>query len=536
MIKEIKAINGMNRKRHFLILTVVLPLFCWLLLSCSDEEDVLSGSGEAFVRIHVTADGIGDLNATRASANDANAEDGEFMNTLCVFVVDETTGIIEAKIEPDFNEDVFAQTGNLTDYTSDEIKLTLGKKTFYAFSNWNNMQSDEWDNIINKEVGDIINPEELDFAVYDPASKVDLANGKYIPMSGIEENVTIGDDLNSTKLISIGLERLVAKVKINVVGDKDKDVTIDKLTFLGTVEEVSLFPIDIEKSSKKRGFTKYDDDDFGKIELPGTVITAGNKVELASFYVNESYRSILNVDDAKKGFTIMLDMKDRDAADENKFDEYDGTKYIASTKRIDVPRNNIYLIELSLDKYNTTFTVEAKTAPIGFEEVTYSTQAKWHEESGFYLITLRDITSSFTIKPILEKIEVNNNETEKHLVSDVSWKLDDMDTDNGNDDLSWSWLEDQKLFAFTALTAMPGYYYNFTLTADWEDKSGDVTMHHGRTYKMEVVLKEGDFSIDDDNSYKIAPHSWKCGSAFCERLYMEIMRNVGQVKKEDRRI
>ncbi|MCD8301454.1 MAG: fimbrial protein, partial [Prevotellaceae bacterium] len=243
-----KSLNYRRDKWLCMALAALPLLASSLLLSCKDgEEEIASsnGDGEASVSVHISVGEIGDLNATRANTNVSSApEDGELINTLCVFIVD-SNNKIEMKIQPDLSG-TEADGGNLEEYRSDIEILSAGTKTIYAFANWDNVGSENWDKLMAKEEGGNISNEDLQFLVDDPASKVDIANHKYIPMSG-KATVTVTENYSYTQTISVKLTRLVGKVwaKVKLYEDNysstTNEVTVTGFTFSGTADNVWLF-------------------------------------------------------------------------------------------------------------------------------------------------------------------------------------------------------------------------------------------------------------------------------------------------------
>ncbi len=421
-----------------------------MMWACSEGDDVATLNGPVRVRLHVSADLLGDLNASRAS--DPYAEQGEFMNTLCVLVVD-AEGTIESKFGPDILDTYAdARTGDLTDWTSEELTLEEGEKTIYAFANWNNTGSEQWAALIEKGVGESISDEDLHFIVEDPAAKVDIENGSYIPMSG-KETVTLSmsADLNhSDQLISVGLDRLVGKVSIAVSGESGEDaqaVTIESLSFTGWADGVPMMS-----------------DDEGEYDLSfgngysaelGTEIGVGETVEIATFYVNETKRP-------SGGFDITMQT-----------DRYGGTSYYATTSTTAIPRNCLLPLTLTLDQYELVLTPQAMTSILGYEaELEYTSPIYFADNT--YYITMLEVTSTFTITPSLR---YKGDEVEG-----VAW--------------GWTYLnEDEALctisngaVSVTNLTATPGYEYGFTLVAEWDASGGTM---HSRTYNVKVVFEEG---------------------------------------------
>ncbi len=460
-----------------LLLTLVGAL---AFVGCTDNDDVSTLSGPVPVYLHVSADLLGDLNASRAT--DPYAVDGEFMNTLCVFVVN-SNNEIEAKFGPDILDGyVEAQTGDLTDWTSDRIVLTTGAKTIYAFSNWETADSEDnkWAALIAKGVGETITEDDLNFVVDDPASKVDIANGKYIPMSGKEEVTITVKDLNyNPELIEVGLDRLVGKVTIAVNGDSETAVQLGDFTFTGWADKVPMMSDDPT--------TTYEYEYTGSYEATlDKTINAGetSSVTIATFYVNETYRP--ETSDGYDGFEITL-----------KTNQYEGMTYTATTARTEIQRNHIYPILLTLDTYELVLTPTVWTSILGVDaEVEYDSPIYFADDT--YYITLLEVTSTFSITPSLVKVS-NNTTTPVEATWDWTYLNKDIDESTSSVDGSTS------AITVTTLTATPGYEYGFTLVGEWTANDGATL--HSRTYNVKVIFEEG------------FPSAFKASRAWWSRSY-----------------
>ncbi|MCD8290753.1 MAG: hypothetical protein LUC91_04540 [Prevotella sp.] len=560
--------NGKNKKILLGMLLMVLPLVCLLFSSCfNDEFDDVStasiASDRALICFQITTGEMGDLNATRADgdgqsggtgsqgggtgnqgngnsnapggdnyggAGDVNegqveqheggnsdaqqyAVAGEYINTLCIFVLNAEDSVIQAKIEPDLTGTAAAK-GNLPTYTSEAFEVPAGEKIFYAFANWDNAESDEWLSLIDKEVGETILPSDVDFEV-EAVQHVDIANGKYIPMSVIMTGVTVtGNDLNFTREIQLRLDRLVAKVEMQIDGDTSKDLEIGELLFSGTAKTVPLISLSSTGGATSTLPDSYFDND-SHVVFSNQIIPKDSFL-VDTFYINESYRGYM--ESGGSGFGITLDLV---KTGEN--DEYDGTEYTAITPRLNIQRNSVYPIELTLNKYITKFSVTAKTVPIGGQEVSYTTDADWDDITNSFIVTLRDVTTSFTISPTLYSVSTDDNGNETQTsVSGVTWTL----TNSDGSEASINNL------TVSGLTATPGYSYEFNLTASWSSSSGDNsagtsnTVTHTRTYKLKVVFAEGEIYIGSENgSYQISPQQWR-QVLLPDRLNMTLKRKI----------
>lgn len=108
-----------------------------LLTGCSyihDDMDEVIGDEGCRVSIRV---GASDNVETKAG-DDPNALEHEFINELCVFVVDDQGTIEQKLVTTDGSatpSDDALKTGDAYEWRSDEFVLPAGKKTIYAFAN-----------------------------------------------------------------------------------------------------------------------------------------------------------------------------------------------------------------------------------------------------------------------------------------------------------------------------------------------------------------------------------------------------------------
>ncbi len=294
--------------------------------SCSDETDVVKAveSGETVsVGIGVRASGMSDLSTTRSYNGDYNAEEGEFIHSLCILVVNvdydeywwngNVTGFtLEKKLEPDLSDDPDAQKGNLSTWYS-FYDITAGDKILLAFANWENVvdfenDDDGWAKLLSMKEGDTFTATsyeeltaELSILVDDPASKVDIANGQYIPMSGFEEVYFYHYGVD---VAYIPLERLVAKVTLagqvvdyteeaDYTGENAVTFSCTGGTLSGTNDKVWLFHYYYDDfyfadESYPTEATDYDGTAQLSLATNPTINMNGGIVNLGTFYVNET--------------------------------------------------------------------------------------------------------------------------------------------------------------------------------------------------------------------------------------------------------
>lgn len=305
-----------------------LRLLPWLglaaLTGCSMDDDLGDcTSGTSALQVTVSARQEGDLNA-RATEGGQN---GEFMHDLCVLFVQDN--VVKLMLQPDLSGDASAREGNLQAWTSGEQNgLEAGTYTVYAFANI----SDHYD---NWSEGGTLSEDDLpeNIVIEDPAGDLNSGTRKYIPMAAKEEvKITA-----ATRSVSIGLDRLVAKVRMTVSTTSQDPVTVTNVTFSGYADKVSLIK-DASPSSVNR--------DRSYAYTHDVRISNGNPEGIPEFYVNETPQG--------DPFSISV------TTDENQ-----GVTYLATTKLDNLPRNSIYPLTLNLNDSELSITAEVYLLAIG---------------------------------------------------------------------------------------------------------------------------------------------------------------------------
>lgn len=327
------------------IMKPALRLLPWLglaaLTGCSMDDDLGDCmSGTSALQVTVSARQEGDLNARATEGG----QDGEFMHDLCVLFVQ--NNVVKLKLQPDLSNDASATAGNLENWTSGEQFLEAGTYTVYAFANTNiDYPYQNW-----VEDAPMPNaPEEI--VLTDPAGELNSHMRQYIPMAA-KETVEI---TAATRSVSIGLDRLVAKVRMTVSTTSQESVTVKNVTFSGYADKVSLIPgesISTLLRDKKYEYTE----EF--------LISASQDMGIPDFYVNETRTGA--------PFTISVTTT-----------ENQGVTYLATTERTELPRNNIYPLTLNLNQSELAITAEVylvaigaavedcKVEPVGGQQDTY---------------------------------------------------------------------------------------------------------------------------------------------------------------------
>ena len=319
-----------------------LYLLPWLglaaLTGCSWEEDPATCLLETTsLQVTVSARQEGDLNSRADENQTEGGEDGEFMNDLCVLFVQ--NNVVKLKLQPTLSNDPNAQKGNLKNWTSGEQTLEAGTYTVYAFANLSEKYYSKW-GIGTTLSGDAL-PENI--VLNDPAGELNSGTRKYIPMAAKLENKEI---TAATRIVSIGLDRLVAKVRMTVSTTSQDPVTVKNVTFSGYADQVSLIK-DASISSTPLRDKKYEyTEEFQ--------ISASQDKDIPDFYVNETCLG--------DPFSISVTTT-----------ENQGVTYLATTKLDNLPRNSIYPLTLNLKDFGIKITPTAWLKVTGFPYDVYYT-------------------------------------------------------------------------------------------------------------------------------------------------------------------
>lgn len=298
------------------------PCLCVVLAaSCMEEEQCDTCSKYPVkVQLNITAEEEHSLN-TRATEVGQNHE---YINTLCVLLVKD--GKVVKKLLPDLSANDAAKTGDLKNYTSELFELESGDYTVYAFANMYDTYLAEWSTISGLAEGAAVSGVDFsNMVLTDPAGKLDFTT-YFIPMSA-KQDVTVDA---STRSISIGLDRLVSKIRINVTPNT---VGVNSLTFGGCADGVKLFA-DGTASSIAYNMTK-------------TMNFTDPQSTVADFYVNAT-------EESGHPFSVELTTN-----------EHSGTTYEAVTSRSELPRNSIFPLTLQLNQYGLKLEAQCWVSPIG---------------------------------------------------------------------------------------------------------------------------------------------------------------------------
>lgn len=445
----------MNKmKQH--IYKAMLWLLPWLcavpLASCSFDDDIdQGGDGTATLQLSITAREEGDLN-TRADEVGTN---GEYMHNLCVLIVD-GTNVVTKKLLPntddEFAGNTAAQQGNLKSWVSDPFTLPEGTYTVYAFANIDTYYDNLWGSLTGLQSGASLTTLNVDIdniVLEDPAAKLNFAEGKFIPMSAKQQVVVTA----ATKSISIGLDRLVSKIRMSISGKANTKVTA--LSFGGYADKITLFsekPLEGEAYTTTKNITVPGD---GTLKADGTG-TTGTLV-IPDFYVNSS--------PVGHPFTVKIKTVEATGI------IHDAT---AVTQRNELPRNSIFPLTLQLNDYGLDLEAQCWVSPIGSLPVEVSV--------GFtqdtYEITVPEgCQFAFTVKGI----NINGGNTSNITNLTGTWNMPD-----GISGIAFDGATTGVTTVKGHVTASAGKTFDLSLLVTWKDNGAT----YNRTYTVKVFTDD----------------------------------------------
>lgn len=442
----------MNKmKQH--IYKAMLWLLPWLcavpLASCSFDDDIdQGGDGTATLQLSITAREEGDLN-TRADEVGTN---GEYMHNLCVLIVD-GNNVVTKKLLPntddEFAGNTAAQQGNLKSWVSDLFTLPEGTYTVYAFANIYTYYDNLWGSLTGLQSGASLTTQNVDIdniVLEDPAAKLNFAERKFIPMSAKQTVVVTA----ATKSISIGLDRLVSKIRMSITGKPDTKVTA--LSFGGYADKITLFSdktLEGATYTTTKNITVPGD---GTLKADGTG-TTGTLV-IPDFYVNSS--------PADHKFNVSVTT-----------DEMNGITYEATTARGELPRNSIFPLTLQLNDYGLDLAAQCWVSPIGSLPVEVQITGF---DNTYQIVVPEGCQFEFTVNGVK-----NSGGTTTVTNPECNWNIPE-----GVDGIIF---ESQTTNVKTIkghVTASAGKTFDLSLLVTWKDKGAT----YNRTYTVKVVTDD----------------------------------------------
>lgn len=440
----------MNKmKQH--IYKAMLWLLPWLcavpLASCSFDDDIdTGGDGTATLQLSITAREEGDLN-TRADEVGTN---GEYMHNLCVLIVG-GNNVVTKKLLPntddEFAGNTAAQQGNLKSWVSDPFTLPEGTYTVYAFANIDTYYDDLWGSLTglgdNENLSDL-NVDIDNIVLEDPAAKLNFAEGKFIPMSAKQTVVVTA----ATKSISIGLDRLVSKIRMSISGKASTKVTA--LSFGGYADKITLFSdktLEGATYTTTKNITVPGD---GTLKADGTG-TTGTLV-IPDFYVNSS--------PADHKFNVSVTT-----------DEMNGITYEATTSRGELPRNSIFPLTLQLNDYGLDLAAQCWVSPIGSLPVEVQITGF---DNTYQIVVPEGCQFEFTVNGI-------NGATAGVTDLSCTWNMPD-----GVSGIAFDGATTGVTTVKGHVTASAGKTFDLSLLVTWKD-NGET---YNRTYTVKVVTDD----------------------------------------------
>ena len=327
----------MNKIKRYLYKAMfwLLPWLCAVpLASCSFDDDIVeSRERPATMQLSITAREEGDLN-TRAGSVEIG-QDHEYMHNLLVLFIQD--GKVVKKFLPDLRYNEAAQEGNLKEWVSGDFTLDPGTYTVYAFANIDTYYDNLWGSLTGLQSGASLTTLNVDIdniVLEDPAAKLNFDERKFIPMSAKQTVVVTA----TTKSISIGLDRLVSKIRMSITGKANTKVTA--LSFGGYADKITLF------SDKALEGETYTTTKTINIPEDGWSLDNDGKFTIPDFYVNSS--------PVGHPFNVRVTT-----------DEMSGVTYEATTARGELPRNSIFPLTLQLNDYGLDLAAQCWVSPIG---------------------------------------------------------------------------------------------------------------------------------------------------------------------------
>lgn len=425
----------------------LLPWMCAVpLASCSFDDDIDTGddNAPAMLQLSITAREEGDLNTREGTEVGQNSE---YMHNLLVLFIQGDK--VVKKFLPDLSNDEAAKVGNLKTWTSESFTLTPGTYTVYAFANINSYFNTAWSSLTGLGIDESIESLGIDDIVLEgnPASKLDLLT-YFIPMSAKEE-VTV---TRSTRNISIGLDRLVSKIRMSITGKPDTKVTA--LSFSGYADKIGLFSDKILDGEAYTTTKTINIPGDGTLKADGTG-TTGTLV-IPDFYVNSS--------PVGHPFTVKIKTVEATGI------IHDAT---AVTQRNELPRNSIFPLTLQLNDYGLDLAAQCWVSPIGSLPVEVQITGF---DNTYQIVVPEGCQFEFTVNGVK-----NSGGTTTVTNPECNWNIPE-----GVDGIIF---ESQTTNVKTIkghVTASAGKTFDLSLLVTWQDNGAT----YNRTYTVKVVTDD----------------------------------------------
>lgn len=345
----------------------------------------------------------------------------------------------------EFAGNTAAQQGNLKSWVSDPFTLPEGTYTVYAFANIDTYYDNLWGSLTGLGDDDNLSNLNVDIdniVLEDPAAKLNFAEGKFIPMSAKQTVVVTA----ATKSISIGLDRLVSKIRMSISGKADTKVTA--LSFGGYADKITLFS---DKALEGEAYTTTK-----TITIPddGWSLDGEGKLTIPDFYVNSS--------PADHKFNVSVTT-----------DEMNGITYEATTSRGELPRNSIFPLTLQLNDYGLDLAAQCWVSPIGSLPVEVQVTGF---DNTYQIVVPEGCQFEFTVNGVK-----NSGGTTTVTNPECNWNIPE-----GVDGIIF---ESQTTNVKTIkghVTASAGKTFDLNLLVTWQDNGAT----YDRTYIVKVVTDD----------------------------------------------
>ncbi|WP_455636776.1 hypothetical protein [Parabacteroides sp.] len=351
---------------HYLYHLLCLSLF-GLLSACSQESEMPSDNpehpqGSSSLIIRLGTESPNSDNAPNGVNGDRLALEGEFINTLCVFIVNEKD-VVEAKLKPDLTNDPKASEGNLSSWTSDVLQITDGEKTIYAFANCEGLIDD----ISNIEVNGAFQNMDTKTISWDKGSDWKPGPDKgFIPMSA-KETLNISGATTKT----IYLTRLLSRLEVSFQNLTEGEITISSWSIGEFNSQINLFGTDVIATMQK----EWPIEQNQEIKLPAATEPSIPTI----FYVPETHMA--------GGFKVRVTPKDK--TEEKR------------TKRETLFRNHVWPLNILFGDQGLSLAIAYENPPIGGYPKEEKADFSIEGDPQTYTFTLNG-GGGFTIAPTLK--------------------------------------------------------------------------------------------------------------------------------------
>lgn len=328
---------------------------------------------------------------------------------------------------------------------SDPFTLPEGTYTVYAFANIDTYYDNLWGSLTGLQSGASLTTLNVDIdniVLEDPAAKLNFAEGKFIPMSAKQTVVVTA----ATKSISIGLDRLVSKIRMSISGKANTKVTA--LSFGGYADKITLF------SDKTLEGATYTTTKTITVPEGGWSLDNDGKLTIPDFYVNSS----------PDGHPFNVSVTT---------DEMNGITYEATTVRGELPRNSIFPLTLQLNDYGLDLAAQCWVSPIGSLPVEVQITGF---DNTYQIVVPEGCQFEFTVNGVK-----NSGGTTTVTNPECNWNIPE-----GVDGIIF---ESQTTNVKTIkghVTASAGKTFDLSLLVTWQDNGAT----YNRTYTVKVLTDD----------------------------------------------